>query len=228
MKRKMIELELSKNDAREFCTLAASKGLTVSELLEGFICDLIEGEKTSGSDERQLAAEYLERRCSGQYSGRSYTLLQYLLEEQIAETYSEAIQSIKELKRLQIDAEAIRKLTEWTSEVYEEYASECDEMERQPKEQANKYILQWYKEYRMLQGEEISNRNATISANKKPKTAEHGLTKDFYTIYEVADLLHFHHNTIRRAIKNGELKAAQLNGREWRITKEDLQAYIKG
>lgn len=224
MKKKMIELELSKTDARNFCALAASKGLTASELLEGFICDLIDGEKTSGSDERLLAAEYLERRRSGQY----YTLLRYLIDSELEKTYSEALQTMKELKRLKAGSEAIRKLKEWTSEVYEEYASECNEIELQPKEQANNYILKWYKEYKMLQGEEIAESNETISKNKKPKTAEHELTKDFYTIYEVAELLHFHHNTIRRAIKSGELKATQFNGREWRITKEDLQAYIEG
>jgi excisionase family DNA binding protein len=48
--------------------------------------------------------------------------------------------------------------------------------------------------------------------------------RSFYTIYEVADLLGFHHNTIRRMIKSGELPARKF-GKEWRIRKEDLKQF---
>lgn len=53
------------------------------------------------------------------------------------------------------------------------------------------------------------------------------LEKDYYTIYEVADLLRFHHKTIRRMIKSGQLKATQFNNREWRIKKIDLEEFTK-
>lgn len=58
--------------------------------------------------------------------------------------------------------------------------------------------------------------------NKELKVDDPGtLRDDYYTIYELADILKVHHNTIRRAIKRGELKAIQL-GREWRIKKDDF------
>lgn len=65
--------------------------------------------------------------------------------------------------------------------------------------------------------------------HRPPKTRriDEALTKDYYTIYEVADLLHFHHKTIRRAIKGGQLKATQFNNREWRINKGDLEEFIR-
>lgn len=47
------------------------------------------------------------------------------------------------------------------------------------------------------------------------------LKDQYYTIYEVADILKVHHNTIRRAIKNGRLKALKF-GSEWRIKREDI------
>ena len=47
------------------------------------------------------------------------------------------------------------------------------------------------------------------------------LTDRYYTIYESADILKVHHNTIRRAIKSGRLKATKF-GREWRIRKENI------
>jgi excisionase family DNA binding protein len=44
----------------------------------------------------------------------------------------------------------------------------------------------------------------------------------YYTIYEVADILKVHHNTIRRAIKSGRLKAERI-GTTWRISKTELK-----
>lgn len=65
--------------------------------------------------------------------------------------------------------------------------------------------------------------------HRPPKTRriDEALTKDYYTIYEVADLLHFHHKTIRRMIKSSQLKATQFNNREWRIKKSDLEQFTQ-
>lgn len=52
------------------------------------------------------------------------------------------------------------------------------------------------------------------------------LDRDFFTVYEVADLLGFHWQTIRRMIKSGELPAKKY-GREWRIRKADLEIFTK-
>lgn len=55
----------------------------------------------------------------------------------------------------------------------------------------------------------------------KPLTTDVKLKDQFYTIYEVADILKVHHTTIRRAIKQNRLKAVKI-GTEWRIKKEDI------
>ncbi len=52
------------------------------------------------------------------------------------------------------------------------------------------------------------------------------LDRDFFTVYEVADLLGFHWQTVRKMIKSGELPAKKY-GREWRIRKADLEAFTK-
>jgi len=60
----------------------------------------------------------------------------------------------------------------------------------------------------------------------KEKVIEAGaIEKQIYNIYEVAELLRVHHNTIRTMIKKGELPAVQI-GRQWRIRSTDLEAYI--
>lgn len=50
------------------------------------------------------------------------------------------------------------------------------------------------------------------------------MIKQTYTLGEAADLLSCHKETIRRAIKDGELKAAKL-GRGYRVSRVDLEAF---
>lgn len=51
--------------------------------------------------------------------------------------------------------------------------------------------------------------------------------KELYTTEEVARASKLSEFTIRRHIKQGKLKAHKV-GSEWRITKEDLEKYLKG
>ena len=50
------------------------------------------------------------------------------------------------------------------------------------------------------------------------------MTKTTFTLAEAAALLSCHASTLRRAIKSGTLPAARL-GREYRISRTDLQAF---
>ena len=60
---------------------------------------------------------------------------------------------------------------------------------------------------------------------QKERTVDgEALNRDYFTIYEVAELMGFHHQTVRRMIKSGELPAKQF-GRVWRIRKADLEAF---
>ena len=59
---------------------------------------------------------------------------------------------------------------------------------------------------------------------KERAIAADAMDKPFYTIYEVAELLQLHHNTVRTMIRKKELPAVQVR-RQWRIKKTDLEAY---
>ena len=48
--------------------------------------------------------------------------------------------------------------------------------------------------------------------------------KTTYTLGEVAELLNCHKETLRREIKSNRLRAAKI-GKEWRISKTDLEEY---
>ncbi|MFV0423423.1 helix-turn-helix domain-containing protein [Oleidesulfovibrio sp.] len=50
------------------------------------------------------------------------------------------------------------------------------------------------------------------------------MKKTTFTVSEAAELLSCHKETIRRAIKDGSLQAAQL-GRGYRISRADLEAF---
>lgn len=48
----------------------------------------------------------------------------------------------------------------------------------------------------------------------------------FYTIDQVAEILELHHKTVRKFIKEGELKANKV-GKQWRISQSDLKIFMK-
>lgn len=91
IKPRQFMLNLSDNDIRQLYRLANGNGITPAEILQGFICDLIDGTQTRGSDERDLAQRYFDRCC---YSlGMPQTFLSWLLQEwridEIADLYKE-------------------------------------------------------------------------------------------------------------------------------------------
>ena len=45
-----------------------------------------------------------------------------------------------------------------------------------------------------------------------------------YSVPQLSEILDLHPKTVRRFIHEGKIKAAKI-GREWRVSKEDLQAY---
>lgn len=62
----------------------------------------------------------------------------------------------------------------------------------------------------------------------EPKTRQDyimTLQAPFYTIEETAELLNVSWRTVKRRIEEGKLKASKI-GQQYRITKENLIAYI--
>ena len=53
------------------------------------------------------------------------------------------------------------------------------------------------------------------------------MTVELYTVEEVAEIVKITPYSIRTHINKGLLKAHKI-GREWRVTKEDLEKYLKG
>lgn len=79
IRKRTITLELSDADCDRISRKAGENGLTVAELLQNFIGDLVDGTYSNGSDERRLAEEWFDR-CWFAYQSDN-TLLQYLINE---------------------------------------------------------------------------------------------------------------------------------------------------
>ena len=94
-RNRLIKVKLTDDDVNEIALVAARNGVTVSDLISGFICDLVDGSRTNGSDERRLANEYLDR-CG--YSWGAGTFLTSLIDSGFLDTILEAIDDVQAFK----------------------------------------------------------------------------------------------------------------------------------
>ena len=53
------------------------------------------------------------------------------------------------------------------------------------------------------------------------------MSNGYYTVDQVADMLHMHVKTVRRYIREGKLSAAKV-GKQWRVTGHDLSVFMEG
>lgn len=79
IKERTLVLKLSDADCDRILQKVTSHSMTVSELLESFIGDLVDGTFTNGSDERYLAEDWFNR-CGFERDDKR-TLLWHLLEQ---------------------------------------------------------------------------------------------------------------------------------------------------
>lgn len=76
-KRRNITITLTDEDCDKLVRKCGEHGLTVGELLENFVSDLIGGHGTNGSDERDLANQWFDRCWFGMFPEN--TFLHFLL-----------------------------------------------------------------------------------------------------------------------------------------------------
>lgn len=77
IKERTITVKLQDSDCEKLIRLCGQNGMTIGELIECFICDLIGGTEAGGRDEVQLAEFWYSRRGFDQYPQK--TLLRHLL-----------------------------------------------------------------------------------------------------------------------------------------------------
>lgn len=136
IRERTVKLKLSDADINRVSERAASVGLTVSELLESFIGDLVDGTYSNGSDERMLANQWFER-CGFSFEPEQ-TFLVFLIEwgnlkpvidtlDYIAECEGDLQDATEEEER-----KAIQEEIDYQREQIEDYYKEYEDTVKNP------------------------------------------------------------------------------------------------
>lgn len=96
-KERTISLKLSDEDARRLCIKAGKVGISVTELLENFIQDLTFSKRSNGSDEEDLANQWLNRCMFGGLSDRNF--LMFVMAEENQDQMTELWTVLQETKK---------------------------------------------------------------------------------------------------------------------------------
>ena len=94
IKERNISLKLSDADCKRVFDLCGQYGITVSQLLENFIGDLVHGTYTNGSDERMYASNYFRRCWFGMFPEK--TFVSFLLWNDELDDFVETLESLEE------------------------------------------------------------------------------------------------------------------------------------
>lgn len=109
IRKRTLELELSDADVRRISEKAGGCGLTVEELIQSFIGDLVYGTYSNGSDERMYAQQWFERCGFDYFSEQSF--LRYLILmgglDCVLENWDEMQRQKAELKDMEANLETI-------------------------------------------------------------------------------------------------------------------------
>lgn len=119
IRERKIIVKLSDADCDSLARKCGEYGLTIGQLIENFIGDLVDGTCSNGSDERDCADAWFERCWFGMFP--KATLLKHLLEcEYAPEAYLNALENLETAK------EQKKYMEDHPSEVDEEEASCID------------------------------------------------------------------------------------------------------
>lgn len=169
IKERTLIIKLSDADVLRVCEKAGAHNITVAEMVESYLQDLVCGTYTNGSDERDNARAYFERCYYGLYP--EHTFLHYLIEWGSLQEYLENLDTAQdiqediaiykkieepdtdeqaELEALQEDLEEVQG---YIADYYKEYCASCHNREPEPLEDAQCSVLKWYAEYKAMKGE---------------------------------------------------------------------------
>jgi hypothetical protein len=144
-----ILIKLSDADVEKLFEKAGRVGLTVSELLERFIGDLVDGTYSNGSDERMYANEWFDR-CWFSMGLGNIIFLQWLIAIDYIE---ETINDWKDLQDLKADLEDEKNQEEPDEELAEDYKVDIASFE----ENLNNLFVDYKKQARAIKNSTLES-----------------------------------------------------------------------
>lgn len=161
-----ITIKLPDDDIDALCKKAAKAELTVSQLIENFVSDLIDGSRTNGSDERMYAQQWFERCWFS--SPMEETFLSYLIDfgqtDTAIETWEELEYYKKQSELDEYDKEEVELLNEEINELFNDYKKLYTNCADETLEEGMKRVTEWFKER-----EELMNGNKSPTAQEKKR-----------------------------------------------------------
>lgn len=166
IKPRQLEIKLSDADVLRIAQKAGAHGLTVAQLIENFIGDLVGGTYSNGSDERMYAEQWFERCWFSIFP--DMTFLRYLTEwgglEDVLElwgdlqeaqgdiSYYEEHPDEPEPGEVEEIREVLQDCQEQINEYWNAYLQVKTENEKGTFDEEMKKVLEWQAEYKRLAG----------------------------------------------------------------------------
>jgi hypothetical protein len=121
-------LNLSDADVKRIANKAADYNLTVAQLLENFIGDLVDGTYSNGSDERMLANEWADRCCFSYESERSLIKFFSGYSSYAGEEFLDILEDIEYLQNdiIKTEEEIRNPQKDWANIIYRKSATEVE------------------------------------------------------------------------------------------------------
>lgn len=140
-----IEVKLSDEDVKRISEKAGAHGLTVGELIENFIGDLVCGTYSNGSDERAFAEQWFERCWFGMFP--DLTFLRYLIEWGGLDEVMDAWEEKADIADWQEEIEENKRAL---AEYWKEYTEQQKEYESGTFDEEMKQVLDYWQEYQQF------------------------------------------------------------------------------
>lgn len=158
-----ITIKLPDDDIDALCKKAGKSELTVSQLIENFVSDLIDGSKTNGSDERMYAQQWFERCWFSSLTEEHF--LSYLIDFDQIDSAIETWEELKYYKNQseldQYEKEEVELLNEEIEELFNDYKELYANCADETLEEAMEKVVAWSKER-----EELMNGNKKMEQKK--------------------------------------------------------------
>lgn len=146
--KRIVSIRLYQDEVEELCRKSGKVGLSIVELFENFVADLICGTHTNGSDERMYIEQWFDR-CYFSIMPEE-TFLSYLLEMREIDRVLECWEILQELKELEepdcYDKEELEIQQNTLEEYFQEYRTYTREPVEDQLEAAMEKVLEWNKE----------------------------------------------------------------------------------
>lgn len=146
--QRTITIRLPEDDIEELCRKAGGADLTVSELLENFISDLVGGSRTNGSDERMYVRKWFNRCWSSMEQEK--TFLSYLVDYDLVDEAMDYWSDLEIYKGYDVLDEYHKENMAYCQEdleaLFKDYKEEFPESSEQSVEAAMEKVVKWSRE----------------------------------------------------------------------------------